>query len=153
LRHKVLASLPFSPTGAQLRAVSEIEADMAADTRMSRLLQGDVGAGKTLVALMALLIAVEAGGQGVMMAPTSILAGQHYANLKPLAEEAGVVIEILTGATRGPSARRSCGRWRRATSRSSWAPMRCSRRTWNSPTCGLPSSTNSTASAWPSACG
>jgi ATP-dependent DNA helicase RecG len=101
LRHKVLTSLPFSPTGAQLRAIGEIEADMAAATRMSRLLQGDVGAGKTLVALMALLIAVEAGGQGVMMAPTSILAAQHYANLKPMAEEAGVVIEILTGADKG----------------------------------------------------
>jgi ATP-dependent DNA helicase RecG len=101
LRQKVLTSLPFSPTGAQLRAIGEIEADMAAATRMSRLLQGDVGAGKTLVALMALLIAVEAGGQGVMMAPTSILAAQHYANLKPMAEEAGVVIEILTGADKG----------------------------------------------------
>jgi ATP-dependent DNA helicase RecG len=101
LRQKVLESLPFSPTGAQLRAISEIEADMAAETRMSRLLQGDVGAGKTLVALMALLIAVESGGQGVMMAPTSILAAQHYANLKPMAEEAGVVIEILTGADKG----------------------------------------------------
>ena len=101
LRQKVLESLPFSPTGAQLRAISEIEADMGAETRMSRLLQGDVGAGKTLVALMALLIAVEAGGQGVMMAPTSILAGQHYANLRPMAEEAGVVMEILTGADKG----------------------------------------------------
>jgi ATP-dependent DNA helicase RecG len=101
LRRKVLESLPFSPTGAQIRAIGEIEADMAAETRMSRLLQGDVGAGKTLVALMALLIAVEAGGQGVMMAPTSILAVQHYTNLKPMAEAAGVVIEILTGADKG----------------------------------------------------
>jgi ATP-dependent DNA helicase RecG len=101
LRQKVLTSLPFSPTGAQIRAIEEIEADMGGATRMSRLLQGDVGAGKTLVALMALLIAVEAGGQGVMMAPTSILAAQHYANLRPMAEEAGVVIEILTGADKG----------------------------------------------------
>jgi ATP-dependent DNA helicase RecG len=101
LRRKALESLPFSPTGAQIRAIGEIEADMAAETRMSRLLQGDVGAGKTLVALMALLIAVEAGGQGVMMAPTSILAVQHYTNLKPMAEAAGVVIEILTGADKG----------------------------------------------------
>jgi ATP-dependent DNA helicase RecG len=101
LRQKVLDALPFSPTGAQLRAVAEIEADMGDETRMSRLLQGDVGAGKTLVALMALLIAVEAGGQGTMMAPTSILAGQHYANLLPMAEEAGVVVEILTGADKG----------------------------------------------------
>ncbi len=101
LREMVLASLPFAPTGAQLRTVAEIEADMAAPTRMSRLLQGDVGAGKTLVALLALLVAVEAGGQGVLMAPTSILAGQHYTNLKPLAETAGVVIEMLTGADKG----------------------------------------------------
>jgi ATP-dependent DNA helicase RecG len=101
LRAKVLESLPYSPTGAQARAVEEIAADMARPTRMNRLLQGDVGAGKTLVALMALLVAVEAGGQGVLMAPTSILAGQHYANLRPLAEAAGVVIEMLTGADKG----------------------------------------------------
>jgi ATP-dependent DNA helicase RecG len=101
LRARVLESLPYSPTGAQARAVEEIAADMARPTRMNRLLQGDVGAGKTLVALMALLVAVEAGGQGVLMAPTSILAGQHYANLRPLAEAAGVVIEMLTGADKG----------------------------------------------------
>ena len=101
LRQKVLDSLPFRPTGAQMRAIDEIAADMAEPTRMNRLLQGDVGAGKTLVALMALLVAVEAGGQGVMMAPTTILAGQHYANLKPLAEAAGVVIEMLSGQDKG----------------------------------------------------
>ena len=101
LRQKVLDSLPFQPTGAQLRAIAEIAADMAAPQRMNRLLQGDVGAGKTLVALMALLVAVEGGGQGVMMAPTTILAGQHYANLKPLAEAAGVVIEMLSGQDKG----------------------------------------------------
>ncbi len=101
LQDKVLASLPYSPTGAQLRAVSEIAGDMASDRRMNRLLQGDVGAGKTLVALMALLIAVEAGGQGVMMAPTEILARQHMASLTPLAEAAGVRVEILTGRDKG----------------------------------------------------
>jgi ATP-dependent DNA helicase RecG len=101
LRAKVLDSLPFAPTGAQTRAVEEIAADMAAPAKMNRLLQGDVGAGKTLVALMALLVAVEAGGQGVLMAPTSILAGQHHANLRPLAEAAGVVIEMLSGADKG----------------------------------------------------
>ncbi len=97
LRTKVLESLPYKPTKAQTRAMSEIEADMATPARMNRLLQGDVGAGKTLVALMALLIAVEAGGQGVMMAPTEILARQHLDGLRPLAEAAGVVLEILTG--------------------------------------------------------
>lgn len=101
LRRKVLDGLSFSPTGAQLRAIDEIAADMAGPTRMNRLLQGDVGAGKTLVALLALLIAVEAGGQGVMMAPTSILAGQHFANLAPMAAAAGVRIELLTGADKG----------------------------------------------------
>lgn len=101
LRSKVLKRLPFKPTGAQLRTMDEIANDLAAPTRMSRLLQGDVGAGKTLVALMALLIAVEAGGQGVLMAPTSILAAQHYDTLLPLAEAAGVVIASLTGNDKG----------------------------------------------------
>lgn len=78
LCRKVLESIPYAPTGAQVRAVSEIAADMAQPLRMNRLLQGDVGAGKTLVAFQALLIAVEAGGQGVMMAPTEILARQHF---------------------------------------------------------------------------
>lgn len=101
LRAKVLETLPFRPTGAQTRAVSEISDDMASPKRMMRLLQGDVGAGKTLVALMALLAAVEAGGQGVMMAPTEILARQHLAGLRPLAEAANVVLEILTGRDKG----------------------------------------------------
>ncbi len=105
LRRNVLKALPYEPTGAQTRAIGEIAEDMAKPHRMNRLLQGDVGAGKTLVALMALLVAVEAGGQGVMMAPTSILAGQHYLNLKPLADEAGVVCERLTGADKGKERR------------------------------------------------
>ena len=101
LRSKVLAALPYKPTNAQSRAVDEIAADMAAPNRMNRLLQGDVGSGKTLVALMALLTAVEAGGQGVMMAPTEILARQHLDGLRPLAGSAGVVLEILTGRDKG----------------------------------------------------
>ena len=101
LRRKVLAALPFRPTGAQMRAMDEIAEDMAGGERMNRLLQGDVGAGKTLVAFMALLVAVEAGGQGVMMAPTEILARQHLEGLRPLAESAGVVVEILTGRDKG----------------------------------------------------
>lgn len=106
LRNVVLASLPFKPTGAQTRAVGEIADDMARPERMNRLLQGDVGSGKTLVALMALLVAVEAGGQGVMMAPTTILAGQHFASLKPLADTAGVSIEQLSGQDKGAERRR-----------------------------------------------
>ncbi|MES0861338.1 ATP-dependent DNA helicase RecG [Ruegeria sp. SCPT10] len=105
LQSRVLGSLPYRPTGAQTRAIEEISADMASDARMNRLLQGDVGAGKTLVAFMALLIAVEAGGQGVMMAPTEILARQHLEGLRPLAEEAGVVLEILTGRDKGAERR------------------------------------------------
>jgi ATP-dependent DNA helicase RecG len=98
---KVLAALPFDLTGAQTRSIDEILQDMAQPYRMNRLLQGDVGAGKTLVALMALLSAVEAGGQGVLMAPTSILAQQHYEGLLPLAEKAEVVIEVLTSKDKG----------------------------------------------------
>ena len=105
LRRKVLSALPYKPTGAQLRAMDEIAAEMAAGTRMNRLLQGDVGAGKTLVAFLALLTAVEAGGQGVMMAPTEILARQHLDGLRPLAEKAGVVLELLTGRDKGAERR------------------------------------------------
>ncbi len=105
LRKRVLAALPYRPTGAQQRAMQEIAADMALPQRMNRLLQGDVGAGKTLVALFALLVAVEAGGQGVMMAPTEILARQHLEGLRPLAEAAGVVVEILTGRDKGAERR------------------------------------------------
>ncbi|MGR3511554.1 MAG: ATP-dependent DNA helicase RecG [Paracoccaceae bacterium] len=101
LQAKVLDALPYRPTGAQERAIREISDDLASDARMNRLLQGDVGAGKTLVALMALLVAVEAGGQGVLMAPTEILARQHLQGLRPLAEAAGVVIELLTGRDKG----------------------------------------------------
>ncbi|MEH6360391.1 MAG: ATP-dependent DNA helicase RecG, partial [Amylibacter sp.] len=97
MRNKVLAVLPYKSTGAQSRCIAEITDDMASEIRMNRLLQGDVGSGKTLVAFMALLATVEAGGQGVMMAPTEILARQHLSGLQPLAEEAGVVLEILTG--------------------------------------------------------
>ncbi len=101
LQDKVLKSLPYAPTGAQSRAIAEIADDLGSDRRMNRLLQGDVGAGKTLVALMALLVAVEAGGQGVMMAPTEILARQHLDGLAPLSAAAGVRLELLTGRDKG----------------------------------------------------
>ena len=101
LAGKVLKSLPYKLTGAQQRALSEIAADVASDRRMNRLLQGDVGSGKTLVAFLALLIAVEAGGQGVMMAPTEILARQHLGSLAPLAEAAGIRLVLLTGRDKG----------------------------------------------------
>lgn len=101
LAARVLAALPYAPTAAQTRAVAEIAADMAQPHRMNRLLQGDVGSGKTLVALLALIQAVEAGGQGVLMAPTEILARQHLAALAPLAEAAGVRLALLTGRDKG----------------------------------------------------
>jgi ATP-dependent DNA helicase RecG len=101
LQAQVLQSLPYAPTGAQTRAIAEIQGDMANPLRMNRLLQGDVGSGKTLVAFMALLTAVESGGQGVMMAPTEILARQHYDGLAPLAAAAGVRLDILTGRDKG----------------------------------------------------
>src|SRR5262249_13311825 len=100
LRRKAIAALPFQLTSAQSHAIAEIDADMAASTRMLRLLQGDVGSGKTIVALLALLNAVEAGAQGAFMAPTEILARQHFATLAPLAEAANVRLSILTGRER-----------------------------------------------------
>ena len=101
LQAKVLQSLPYAPTGAQIRTLAEIAADMASPLRMNRLLQGDVGSGKTLVAFQALLIAVEAGGQGVMMAPTEILARQHFEGLEPMARAAGIRLALLTGRDKG----------------------------------------------------
>ncbi|MBL8674637.1 MAG: ATP-dependent DNA helicase RecG, partial [Rhodospirillales bacterium] len=97
LRAKVLAALPFELTGSQRIAIKEIAADMASDQRMTRLLQGDVGSGKTVVALMAMLMAVEAGAQAALMAPTELLARQHFATMAPLAMAAGVRLELLTG--------------------------------------------------------
>jgi ATP-dependent DNA helicase RecG len=101
LQARVLGSLPYAPTGAQIRALAEIAGDLASPLRMNRLLQGDVGSGKTLVAFLALLVAVEAGGQGVMMAPTEILARQHFAGLEPLAAAAGLRLVLLTGRDKG----------------------------------------------------
>ncbi|MGF7170933.1 ATP-dependent DNA helicase RecG [Sphingobium xanthum] len=93
--------LPFAPTGAQRRAFAEIEGDMAQSIPMLRLLQGDVGSGKTLVALMALLNAVEAGGQGAFLAPTEILARQHFASLREMLAGLPVNIALLTGRDKG----------------------------------------------------
>jgi ATP-dependent DNA helicase RecG len=93
--------LPYTPTGAQARTIGEIAGDMAQDRPMLRLLQGDVGSGKTLVAAMALLIAVEAGAQGALLAPTEILARQHFATLQKLFSGLGIEIAILTGRDKG----------------------------------------------------
>ena len=101
LQGKVLAALPFELTQSQKDSLEQISQDMASDTRMLRLLQGDVGSGKTVVALLALLAAVEAGAQGVLMAPTEILARQHLATIAPLAEAAGMTVRLLTGREKG----------------------------------------------------
>jgi len=101
LRNKVLAALPFDLTNSQNFTLSEIDADLAADHRMLRLLQGDVGSGKTIVALMAMLSAVEAGGQAVIMAPTEILSRQHMVTISQMAEAAGIQPVLLTGRERG----------------------------------------------------
>ncbi len=101
LRAKAIAALPFALTDGQLTALDEIEKDMASDKRMLRLLQGDVGSGKTIVALLALLNAVEAGFQGALMAPTEILVRQHCASLEPYARAAGIRLAALTGREKG----------------------------------------------------
>ena len=101
LRRQLEASLPFTLTESQVGAGAEIAEDMASSSRMLRLLQGDVGSGKTVVALMAMLTAVEAGGQAALMAPTDVLARQHLATIEPLAEAIGVPVAILTGREKG----------------------------------------------------
>ena len=93
--------LPYAATGAQRRAIAEIEGDLQQSAPMLRLLQGDVGSGKTLVALMALLIAVEAGAQGALLAPTEILARQHFDNLSRMLSGLSVNVAILTGREKG----------------------------------------------------
>jgi len=100
-RLRAKLSLPFGLTGAQRRSIAEIEGDLAQAAPMLRLLQGDVGAGKTVVALEAMLVAVEAGAQAALLAPTEILARQHYATLTRMAAGTGVTIAILTGRDKG----------------------------------------------------
>jgi len=101
IRARIADGLPFSLTTSQREAIREIESDMAAPSRMLRLLQGDVGSGKTVVALMAMAIAVEAGAQAAFMAPTEVLARQHLETIAPLAERAGLRIALLTGREKG----------------------------------------------------
>ncbi|WP_309623432.1 ATP-dependent DNA helicase RecG [Novosphingobium sp.] len=93
--------LPFELTGAQKRSIAEIEGDLAQAAPMLRLLQGDVGSGKTAVALEAMLIAVEGGAQAALLAPTEILARQHYETLSRMAAPSGVTIALLTGRDKG----------------------------------------------------
>ncbi len=101
LKQKVLDALPFDLTGAQKNALKEIDADMGEPTRMLRLLQGDVGSGKTVVAVMALLNAIEGGAQAAIMAPTEILARQHAISIEPWLKAAGIPFVVLTGRDKG----------------------------------------------------
>lgn len=105
LEQQLRDSLSFQLTHAQIRVLSEIKKDMAQPSKMTRLLQGDVGSGKTIVALMALLNAVEAGFQGAFMAPTDILARQHFQTLKCYCEPLHVRVELLTGREKGATRR------------------------------------------------
>jgi ATP-dependent DNA helicase RecG len=97
LSRAIEAALPFRLTGAQRRALDEIRADLGSDLRMLRLVQGDVGSGKTVVAALAMASVVECGRQAALMAPTEILARQHYDRLAPLMEPAGMRVALLTG--------------------------------------------------------
>ena len=153
IRAKLADALPFTLTGSQREAMREIEADMAAPHRMLRLLQGDVGSGKTVVALLAMAIAVESGAQAALMAPTEVLARQHLETIAPLAEKAGLRIGLLTGREKGKRAqgaarapRRRRHRHPHRHARAVPAGRRCSA------TSPSPSSTSSTASACTSAC-
>jgi ATP-dependent DNA helicase RecG len=101
IRARIAAQLPFTLTNSQRLAVKEIAQDCRAPFRMLRLLQGDVGSGKTVVALLAMAIAVEAGAQAALMAPTEVLARQHADTIAPLAEAAGLRLGLLTGREKG----------------------------------------------------
>src|SRR6185437_747200 len=94
------AALPFALTPYQEQAVREVDGDLKRTVPMQRLLQGDVGSGKTVVALYALLRAVEHGRQGTLMAPTETLAEQHFLTVEPLCTQLGVTCALLTSASR-----------------------------------------------------
>jgi ATP-dependent DNA helicase RecG len=99
VREQIIKLLPFKPTGAQKRVLKEIATDMSHTSPMNRLMQGDVGSGKTIVAAEAAVIAIENGYQVAILAPTEILAAQHYFSLKPLFHKLGYVVALLTGSS------------------------------------------------------
>jgi ATP-dependent DNA helicase RecG len=105
LAGKIIAALPFELTGSQAQAWAEIRADLGEPKRMIRLLQGDVGSGKTIVALLAMADVVEAGRQAALMAPTEILARQHFDRMRPFAEAAGLRLALMTGRDKAPERR------------------------------------------------
>ncbi len=105
LRRAITTALPYALTNSQQRALEEILSDMAAPRRMLRLLQGDVGAGKTIVALLAMTAAVESGAQAALMVPSDLLARQHLASMQPLARAAGIELALLTAREKGETRR------------------------------------------------
>lgn len=105
LMEKFYAALPFSLTDAQSRTVDEIFDDLSRDVPMMRLVQGDVGSGKTIVALAAAVRMAEFGGQTALCAPTDTLAQQHYAKIKPMCDKIGIVCDVLTGRDKGVARR------------------------------------------------
>ena len=100
---RIRNTLPFTLTKGQEQALADIRSDLASPERMLRLVQGDVGSGKTVVALLAMTSAIEAGYQAALMAPTEILARQHYERLTPITTQAGLKTALLTGRDKGPS--------------------------------------------------
>src|SRR5262249_45265230 len=105
VREAVRSILPFHPTAAQKRALKEIVDDMTGDQPMNRLLQGDVGSGKTIVAVQAMVVAVESGYQTALMAPTEILAEQHVQNIKRIAARTEYRVGLLTGSLKAKEKR------------------------------------------------
>ncbi|MEA2933421.1 MAG: ATP-dependent helicase RecG, partial [Variibacter sp.] len=101
LRARIEAALPYALTQSQRQALAEISADLRAPERMLRLLQGDVGSGKTIVALLAAAEVIESGRQAALMAPTELLARQHYATISTIAENAGIACALVTGREKG----------------------------------------------------
>ena len=102
---KFYETLPFEMTGAQSRTCDEIFADMRKNVPMMRLVQGDVGSGKTIVALAAAVKMAETGAQTALLAPTDTLAQQHFAKLKPMCDKIGITCDILTGRDKGVARR------------------------------------------------
>ena len=151
VREQIIKMLPFKPTGAQKRVLEEIADDMAEPHPMYRLLQGDVGSGKTLVAAEAAIIAIENGYQVAVLAPTEILATQHYFYFKKLFQKLEYVDDsadrLEYGAREGAASQAGGAR---AGARSWWERMRCSNRMSSSTSWAWRSSMSSIASAWSS---
>src|SRR3954471_19568787 len=112
LRNKIIDALPYSLTTSQQQAAAAIAGDLRQPVRMLRLLQGDVGSGKTVVALLAAAAVAEAGKQAALMAPTEILARQHIKTITPLAERAGIRVFFMTGREKGPERKPFLARFR-----------------------------------------